>query len=277
MASAANTGNPGRAAPGTLQRFAQPVAGRGSAERSGRSPSAPPPKAALTWKPFLTQSRDQQQEARSRCDRCEGEMAAIGDRLEVAAQLESLEAARSQAQEEYDALALAWRSLTGPIPTCRPVFRLYWAAGPARSSTPLPADAISMYSWTAHCTLQRKIQLPFPRSAALLSQGAADQLYLALRLAISELVLPADKRVPLILDDTLTNFDGRAAPQHWTFCAPKPRGARFCSSPVKAAKLSIYKIEKCAYNNIARNRLALNGNGPLCAGQDEVTPPPLAA
>ena len=83
-----------------------------------------------------------------------------------------------------------------------------------------------------------------PRSAALLSQGAADQLYLALRLAISELVLPADKQVPFILDDTLTNFDGRAAPQHWTFCAPKPRGFRFCSSPVKAAKLSIYKIEK---------------------------------
>ena len=40
-----------------------------------------------------------------------------------------------------------------------------------------------------------------------MSQGAADQLYLALRLAISDLVLPADKQVPLILDDAFTNFD----------------------------------------------------------------------
>ena len=41
----------------------------------------------------------------------------------------------------------------------------------------------------------------------LLSQGAADQLYLAVRLAICDMVLPADKRVPLILDDALVTFD----------------------------------------------------------------------
>ena len=46
-----------------------------------------------------------------------------------------------------------------------------------------------------------------PREAALLSQGASDQLYLAVRLAICEQVLPAEKRVPLILDDTLVSFD----------------------------------------------------------------------
>ena len=40
-----------------------------------------------------------------------------------------------------------------------------------------------------------------------LSQGAADQLYLAVRLAICELVLPKEKNVPLILDDALINFD----------------------------------------------------------------------
>ena len=46
-----------------------------------------------------------------------------------------------------------------------------------------------------------------PRSIQLLSQGAADQLYLATRLAICEMVLPADKSIPLILDDALANFD----------------------------------------------------------------------
>ena len=50
------------------------------------------------------------------------------------------------------------------------------------------------------------------RDACLLSQGAFDQLYLAVRLAICQAVLPPEKDVPLILDDTLTSFDdGRAA------------------------------------------------------------------
>ena len=48
---------------------------------------------------------------------------------------------------------------------------------------------------------------PVGRSVRLLSQGAADQLYLAVRLAICDMVLPADKRVPLILDDALVTFD----------------------------------------------------------------------
>lgn len=45
------------------------------------------------------------------------------------------------------------------------------------------------------------------RDAALLSSGTADQLYLATRLAICDLVLPRENRVPIILDDALANFD----------------------------------------------------------------------
>ena len=44
------------------------------------------------------------------------------------------------------------------------------------------------------------------RDAQLLSAGASDQLYLAVRLAICELVLPSDPP-PLVLDDALTNYD----------------------------------------------------------------------
>ena len=48
---------------------------------------------------------------------------------------------------------------------------------------------------------------PIARDIQLLSQGTADQLYLAVRLAICDLVLPAEKQIPLILDDALINFD----------------------------------------------------------------------
>ena len=63
------------------------------------------------------------------------------------------------------------------------------------------------------------------RSAALLSQGAWDQLYLAVRLAICELVLPAAKQVPLILDDALANFDDQrcAAALDWLLQASRER------------------------------------------------------
>jgi uncharacterized protein YhaN len=45
------------------------------------------------------------------------------------------------------------------------------------------------------------------RDISLLSAGAADQLYLAARLAICETILPPEKNAPLVLDDALANFD----------------------------------------------------------------------
>ena len=46
-----------------------------------------------------------------------------------------------------------------------------------------------------------------PHEAAVLSQGTADQLYLAVRLAICQLVLPGDDPAPILLDDALVTFD----------------------------------------------------------------------
>ena len=48
---------------------------------------------------------------------------------------------------------------------------------------------------------------PLPREAAFLSTGTADQLYLAVRLALCELALSANKACPIILDDALVSFD----------------------------------------------------------------------
>ena len=47
-----------------------------------------------------------------------------------------------------------------------------------------------------------------------LSTGTADQLYLALRLAICDAALPAD--APLLLDDALLNFDDQRLGQAMT-------------------------------------------------------------
>ena len=53
---------------------------------------------------------------------------------------------------------------------------------------------------------QEGVQLP--HSQLFLSAGAQEQLYLALRLALCDLTAP---QAPLILDDTLANFDDQRA------------------------------------------------------------------
>ena len=49
------------------------------------------------------------------------------------------------------------------------------------------------------------------RDASLLSAGTVDQLYLAVRLAICDLVLPNEDPAPIVLDDALSNFDDARA------------------------------------------------------------------
>ena len=46
-----------------------------------------------------------------------------------------------------------------------------------------------------------------PRQALYLSAGAADLMYLAVRLAIVDLTLPGDEPCPIVLDDALVNLD----------------------------------------------------------------------
>jgi len=50
-----------------------------------------------------------------------------------------------------------------------------------------------------------------PRNILTLSRGMLDELYLALRLALCELILPQKDAPPIILDDALVNFDDERA------------------------------------------------------------------
>ena len=57
----------------------------------------------------------------------------------------------------------------------------------------------------------RSVDDPTPRDTAYLSAGTADLLYLSVRLALCELTCPTDDPCPLVLDDTLVNFDDARA------------------------------------------------------------------
>ena len=80
-----------------------------------------------------------------------------------------------------------------------------------------------------------------PRMASALSQGTVDQMYLAVRLAVCELALPADDPIPLVLDDALANFDDERARLALTVWRNWPGSGRSCSLPATAGKRTIWR------------------------------------
>ena len=147
-------------------------------------------------------------EARSAADRLEGQLHAAGDPVLLQADLERIDRERAKLEEEYDAISLALDALEQADTTLQSRF------SPAlghRTAEIFRELADNRYQ---NVSLDRSMHLfvepagdPVSRDALLLSAGAADQLYLAARLAICQLVLPPESGVPLVLDDALANFD----------------------------------------------------------------------
>ena len=177
----------------------------------------------------LTAQRQQSREAcaqlRSALDRTAGEMSALGDFAELSARLEELENKRETAQAEYDALALALDALEEANTTLQNRFSptLSRRAGEIFSELTGGQYREVLLDEALHASASGEDGIP--RSAEVLSRGGADQLYLAVRLAICEQVLPADKPVPLILDDALVHFDEKrmAAALDWLCRAARER------------------------------------------------------
>ena len=140
--------------------------------------------------------------------RSQGEEEALGGLAALdAAQAEFTQSIQKE-ETELAALNLALEALTAANAQLQ-----------ARFSPALNAKAGALL---ARLTGQRYTALSFTRqfqalaqseaglkSAQLLSQGAADQVYLALRLALCLLALPGADPAPLILDDALVTFDDR--------------------------------------------------------------------
>ena len=144
-------------------------------------------------------------QARSVIDRCEGQCSTLGDRMELEAQQQQLTARLDALEEEYDALEIALAALGKANEHLQSRF--------SPRLTELAADYLSRLTDGAYTTLVLEHDLgaslyapdnPASRDAAYFSGGTKDQLYLAVRLAVSQLLCPG---TPLILDDALVRFD----------------------------------------------------------------------
>lgn len=155
----------------------------------------------------LRQVEDQMAQWRSRLDQATG---ALGrDTLEGESRRDELQGELAQRREEYQALTLALEGLEEANATLRQRF------SPALNRQ--AGRLMARLTGGQHCglTLARDLSaqveqqgVSLPHSQLFLSGGAQEQLYLALRLALCDLVAP---QAPLVLDDTLAYFDDARA------------------------------------------------------------------
>lgn len=138
----------------------------------------------------------------------QGRLDAGRDAQALGDQISRLEEELVRQQAEYDALRLSLDALRAANTTLQNRF----SPELGRRAAEVFADMTGS-TWS-HILLDREFHLsaesgsdPTRRSVQLLSAGTADQLYLAVRLAICEMILPPEQNPPLILDDALLTFD----------------------------------------------------------------------
>lgn len=156
----------------------------------------------------LDEARSRLAALHSAADRLSGQLHAMGDPSLLLASAENIQARITQLQGEYDALHLAMEALTGANTAIQNCFSPQLSRRTAEIFQELTEGRYTgaALDRSFHLTAQPAGD-PIDRDIQLLSAGTADQLYLAARLAICQLVLPAEKEIPLILDDALANFD----------------------------------------------------------------------
>lgn len=169
---------------------------------------APPARNREAVTAELEGTREALAAAKSAADRLTGRLHAVGDPAVLASVREEQLAQKEQLEGEYAALQLALEALDTANTTLQ-----------NRFSPELGRRAAEIFSGLTGgryggVVLDRSFRLSAEpagegvyREAELLSAGALDQLYLAVRLAICDLVLPPEKTVPIVLDDALANFD----------------------------------------------------------------------
>ena len=146
------------------------------------------------------------QNARSQLDTLTGQLRLLGSADDVKAQLTRRQQELAQLQEEYDAIALAMEVLDEANTTLQNRFSPALGARAAEIFAGITGGRYQKVLLSRDFSLETDSE-GAQRSVQLLSQGASDQLYLAVRLAICDMVLPEKKHVPLILDDAMLSFD----------------------------------------------------------------------
>ena len=137
-----------------------------------------------------------------------GRMQALGDPQELTLQLRTLEERHTRLLQEYDAAALAAEALFTANSSLQTRFSPALGESASDIFTKLTGGKYNRVLLDRTMTPSAQEAGGFiPHEGSQLSQGTIDQLYLAVRLALCDMVLPGENAVPILLDDALVNFD----------------------------------------------------------------------
>lgn len=144
---------------------------------------------------------------------CEGRLSRCRDLAFLSAETEQLRTTLQTLQEEYAAIELAqtWLTESADELSSRLTPKLCRRAGELFAA--MTGGKYGDLTIDQHLVAAvREAGSVEPHGMRLLSRGALDQLYLAMRIALSELCCP-DGLPPLVLDDCLAAFDDERADQ----------------------------------------------------------------
>lgn len=157
---------------------------------------------------LLAQTERELSGARSALDLARGELLTLGDRADPEARREQLLAQLERRRKEYEALSVALDALEQANTALQSRFapELNHRSGQILSALTNGryTDLILDRDFDASA---RSADSLLPRSTLALSRGTADQVYLAVRLAVCGLCLSEEDPSPLVLDDALLTFD----------------------------------------------------------------------
>lgn len=180
---------------------------QGAGQETGEIPELPiPDMGPEETDRALARAAERLEQVAAQLNQAQGTLQAMGDPAALSAQAEALEDRLHRRRLEYDALSVAMDTLTQANARLQERFSPELNRLTGQYMARLTGDRYPAVTLTRELEgFVRSERDVLPRSALYLSKGTADQLYLALRLAVCSLCLP--DRPPIFLDDALASFD----------------------------------------------------------------------
>lgn len=156
----------------------------------------------------LAAERQNAERISSKISTLNGRLAAVGDPLVLTSDLRTMEDEYNSLCEEYDAISLAVDTLRAADSELQSRFSPQLGKLAAQYMSFMTGGRYSDVLINRDFSASAKTQDDaVARDSEYLSAGTLDLMYLAVRLAVCELAMPAGETCPLIIDDALVNLD----------------------------------------------------------------------
>ena len=159
-------------------------------------------------KAYLVRVGEQLESANEKYNLAMGQLRAMGDPVVVGGRIRELKDQIKENTEKYNSLQLAVSALSAANTELSTRFSPIISEKAGEIMGRLTGGKYESLVFDKSFDAQAKESgEPATRNALALSAGAKDQLYLALRLSMCDIVLPEENKCPIILDDALVNLD----------------------------------------------------------------------